>query len=118
VTSRVGAERDAWRSNAPFCCEHHCRDADLTAGVAFLLRPVLWRSEGVWFSFSAGRDSSTVMTPSFAHLLHGFGDDAADLSVVVGGNRADLRDHVALDVTMELFDFLDRGFHGAFNAGV
>src|SRR6267378_2198673 len=51
-----------------------------------------------------------------AYLLHGFGDDAADLSIVVGGNRADLRDHVALDVTMELLDFLDRGFHGAFDA--
>src|SRR6266436_384375 len=33
-------------------------------------------------------------------------------------NRADLRDHVALDVTMELLDFLDRGFHGAFDASL
>ena len=42
-----------------------------------------------------------------ADLLHGFGDDAADLLVVVGGDRADLRDHVALDVLVQLLDFFD-----------
>src|SRR6267154_1309666 len=47
-----------------------------------------------------------------AYLLHGFGDDAADLSIVVGGNRADLRDHVAVVVpspaTSEVFDATSR----------
>ena len=53
-----------------------------------------------------------------ADLLHGFGDDAADLAVVVGADRADLGDHVALDVTVQLLDFLDAGFHGAFDAAL
>ena len=53
-----------------------------------------------------------------ADLLHGFGDDAADLLVVVGADRADLRDHVALDVAVQLLDFLDGGFHGAFDAAL
>ncbi len=48
-----------------------------------------------------------------ADLLHGFGDDAADLPVVVGADRADLSDHVALDVTVQLLDFFDARFHGA-----
>ena len=30
-------------------------------------------------------------------LLHGFGNDVADRAVIVGGNRAHLRDHRALD---------------------
>src|SRR5258708_38128880 len=33
-----------------------------------------------------------------ADLLHGFGDDAADLLAIVGGNGANLCDQVALDV--------------------
>src|SRR6267143_1428691 len=40
-----------------------------------------------------------------ADLLHSFGDDAADLLVVVSGNGANLGDHVALDVLVELLDF-------------
>src|SRR6267143_1859513 len=46
-----------------------------------------------------------------ADLLHGFGDDAAALLVVVGGNGANLGDPVALDVLVELLDF----FHGDFD---
>src|SRR5947208_6113745 len=53
-----------------------------------------------------------------AHLLHGFGDDAADLLVVVGGNGADLRDHFALDVLVEPLDFLDGNFDGLFYAAL
>src|SRR5690349_1806659 len=53
-----------------------------------------------------------------ADLLHGFGDDAADLLVVVGGNGADLRDHVALDVLVELLDFLDGDFDGLLDAAL
>ena len=53
-----------------------------------------------------------------ADLLHGFGDDAADLLVVVGANRADLRDHVALDVFVQLLDFFHGNFHGAFDAAL
>src|ERR1700732_2831286 len=52
----------------------------------------------------------------FADLLHGFGDDAADLLVVVGGNGADLRDHVALDVAGEPLDLFHGAFHGALDA--
>ncbi len=53
-----------------------------------------------------------------AHFLHGFGDDAADLLVVVGGNGADLRDHFALDVLVELLDFLDGDFDGLLDAAL
>src|SRR6185369_6365599 len=53
-----------------------------------------------------------------ADLLHGFGDDAADLLVVVGGDGADLRDHVALDVARELLDLFDGHFDGALNAAL
>ncbi len=53
-----------------------------------------------------------------AHLLHGFGDDAADLAVVVGADRADLGDHVALYVLVQLLDFLDGGFDGALDAAL
>src|SRR5215469_1501711 len=53
-----------------------------------------------------------------AHFLHSFGDDAADLLVIVGGNGADLRDHFALHVLVELLDFLDRDFDGLFNAAL
>src|SRR5258707_9285230 len=53
-----------------------------------------------------------------ADLLHGFGDDAADLLVVVGGNGADLRDHFALDVAGELLDLFHGDFHGALDAAL
>src|SRR5216684_3664426 len=53
-----------------------------------------------------------------ADLLHGFGDDAADLLVVVGGNGANLGDHVALDVLVELLDFRNGYFDGLFDAAL
>src|SRR5689334_86677 len=53
-----------------------------------------------------------------ADLLHGFGDDAADLLVVIGRNGADLRDHFALDVLVELLDFLDGDFDGLLDAAL
>src|SRR5258707_2547799 len=56
--------------------------------------------------------------PILADLLHGFGDDAADLLVIVGGNGANLGDHVALDVLVELLDFLDGHFDGLLDAAL
>src|SRR6266446_3948133 len=53
-----------------------------------------------------------------ADLLHGFGDDAADLLVVVGGNGANLGDHVALDVSGETLDLFHGDFHGALDAAL
>src|SRR5712692_5336068 len=53
-----------------------------------------------------------------ADLLHGFGDDAADLLVIVGGNGANLGDHVALDVLVELLDFRNVYFDGLFDAAL
>src|SRR6266480_4694220 len=53
-----------------------------------------------------------------ADLLHGFGNDAADLFVVVRTDRADLRDHLALNVLVELLDFLDGNFDGALDAAL
>src|SRR6267378_2515226 len=53
-----------------------------------------------------------------ADLLHGFGDDAADLLVVVGGNGANLGDHVALDVLVELLDLFDGHFDGLLDAAL
>src|SRR6267143_953244 len=53
-----------------------------------------------------------------ADLLHRFSDDAADLPVVVGGNGANLGDHVALDVSVELLDFLDGDFDGLVDAAL
>src|SRR5258706_10190032 len=53
-----------------------------------------------------------------ADLLHGFGDDAADLLVVVGGNGADLGDHVALDVLVKLLDLFDGHFDGALDTAL
>ncbi len=41
----------------------------------------------------------------FADLLHGLGNDAADGFIVVGGNGADLGDHVAADRLGELVEF-------------
>src|SRR5208283_4759848 len=53
-----------------------------------------------------------------ANLLHGFGDDAADLTVIVGGDGADLGDHVALYVSVEFLDFLDGDFDGLVDAAL
>ena len=53
-----------------------------------------------------------------ADLLHGFGNDSADLLVIVGGNGPDLGNHVALDVLVELLDFLDGNFDGAIDAAL
>src|SRR5271170_439659 len=53
-----------------------------------------------------------------ADLLHGFGNDPADLLVVVGGNGADLGDHVAFDIFVKLSDFLDRHFNGFVDAAL
>src|SRR6266487_2993520 len=54
----------------------------------------------------------------FPDLLHGLGDNAADLFVVVGGNGADLRDHFALDVLVELLDLFDGHFDSALDAAL
>ena len=53
-----------------------------------------------------------------ADLLHRFGDDVADGGVAVGGNGADLRDHVAGDGLGELLDFLDGHFDGLIDAAL
>ena len=53
-----------------------------------------------------------------ADLLHRFRDDRADLPVVVRADRADLRDHVALHVLVELLHFLDGHFDGSFDAAL
>ena len=53
-----------------------------------------------------------------ADLLHGFGDDAADLLVVVGADCADLRDHVALHFAGEPLDLCHGGFHGLIDAAL
>src|SRR5712671_178605 len=53
-----------------------------------------------------------------ADLLHGFGDDAADLLVIVGGDGANLGNHVALDVLVKLLDFRNGDFDGLFNAAL
>jgi hypothetical protein len=53
-----------------------------------------------------------------ADLLHRFGNNSADLLVVVGGNRADLGDHVALHVLVKLADFGDRHFNGLVDAAL
>src|SRR5713226_5385397 len=53
-----------------------------------------------------------------ADLLHGFRDDAADLLVIVGGDGANLGDHVALDVLVELLDFRDGRFDGLLDAAL
>src|SRR5207244_4023802 len=53
-----------------------------------------------------------------ADLLHGFGDDAADLLVVVSGNGANLGDHFALDVLVKLLDFRNGNFDGLFDAAL
>src|SRR5216684_6755049 len=53
-----------------------------------------------------------------ADLLHGFGDDAADLLVIVGGDGANLGDHVALDVLVEILDFRDGRFDSLLDAAL
>src|SRR6202012_1306103 len=53
-----------------------------------------------------------------ADLLHCFGDDAADLLVVIGRDRADLSDHLALDVARELLDFAHGDFDGALDTAL
>src|SRR5581483_9888716 len=53
-----------------------------------------------------------------AHLLHCLGDDAANLLVIIGGNRADLRDHVPLHVLVQLLDLLHGHFHGLVDAAL
>src|SRR3984957_3662380 len=53
-----------------------------------------------------------------ADLLHRFGNDPADLLVVVGGNGANLRDHVALHVFVQALDLFHGSFHRAFNAAL
>src|SRR4029077_11228149 len=47
-----------------------------------------------------------------------FGDDSADLLVIVGGNGANMGDHVALDVLVELLDLFDGHFDGALDAAL
>ncbi len=53
-----------------------------------------------------------------ADLLHRLGDDRADGLVVVRGDRADLRDHVALDRLGQLLQGLDDHFDGALDAAL
>ncbi len=53
-----------------------------------------------------------------AHLIHGFGDDAADLLVVIGADGADLGNHPALNVAVLLADLLDGGCHGPLDAAL
>src|SRR6202030_4296989 len=53
-----------------------------------------------------------------ADLLHGLGDDAADLLVVVGGNGANLGDHVALDVLVKPLNFRNGHFDGLLDAAL
>ena len=56
--------------------------------------------------------------PIFAHLLHGFGDDRADLLVIVCGDGTDLRDHVAFDILVEFLDLLHCHFDGALDTAL
>ena len=53
-----------------------------------------------------------------ADLLHRFGNDAADLLVVIGADGADLGDHVALDVFVLLLHFFNRDGNGLFDAAL
>ena len=47
-----------------------------------------------------------------AHLLHRVGNDVADRVIAVGGNRADLCDHLTSYRLRELLHFLNRHFNG------
>ena len=51
-----------------------------------------------------------------ADLVHGFGDDLADRQVVVGGDRADLGDHLAADLAAHLLELRDDGLDGLVDA--
>ena len=53
-----------------------------------------------------------------ADLLHRFGDDLADGVVAVGGDRADLADHLAADRLRELLQLVDDGLDGLFDAAL
>ena len=53
-----------------------------------------------------------------ADLLHGFGDDVADGLVAVGGNGANLGDHVAGHGLGELLDFFGDQFDGLVDAAL
>src|SRR5438270_2763541 len=53
-----------------------------------------------------------------AYFLHGLGNDAAYLLVVVRRNGPNLRDHLALDVLVELLDFLDGDLDGLVDAAL
>ena len=50
------------------------------------------------------------------HFLHRIRDEASDLLVGVGADRAHLRDHVALDVAGDLLDLCNAGFYGFLDA--
>src|SRR6266852_3530451 len=54
----------------------------------------------------------------FADLLHGFGDEVADLLVGVGADCAALRDHVALHLAGELLDLPHGNFNGLIDAAL
>ena len=53
-----------------------------------------------------------------ADFLHGVGDDVADGRVAVGGNGADLGDHLARDRLRELLDFGNGHFDGLLDAAL
>ena len=53
-----------------------------------------------------------------ANLLHRVGDDVADGRVAVGGNHADLGDHIAGDGLGQLLDFFDSHFDGPLDAAL
>ena len=53
-----------------------------------------------------------------ADLLHRVGDDVADGVIAVGGNGADLRDHLAGNGLGELLHFLDGHFDGLLDAAL
>src|SRR6185437_3189949 len=53
-----------------------------------------------------------------ADFLHRLGNDAADLLIVVGADRANLGDHVALYVAMQFADLLGRGFNRPFDSAL
>ena len=54
----------------------------------------------------------------FADFLHGISNDFADGQIAVGGNHADLRDHIARDRLGELLDLLDGQFDGFVDAAL
>src|SRR5690606_7196220 len=53
------------------------------------------------------------------NLVHGLGDQVADVRVGVGGDGADLRDGLALlDLLGDLLEFLDGDLHGGVDAAL